>query len=126
MPCQKVFKVVLLDIINKFGLYSKSQPLLCLCHMLLSPQPSHTCSLAVTLSSAGRAGLAGSRIFQAPFSVGFTLQVHLAWADVAHCDPRDSLPAARTHNAWIMYLLVVLGGQPRKTSIFLIELNSSY
>ena len=87
---------------------------------------SHLLSSCHALSYADRAGLAGSRIhiFQAPFSAGFTLQVHLAWADVAHCNPRDSLPAAHAHNAWIMHLLVVLGGEPRK--IFLIGLNSSY
>lgn len=48
MSCQKVLTVVLSDVINKSGLYSKSPPLFCLCYILLSLQPSHTCSLLLS------------------------------------------------------------------------------
>lgn len=83
MSCQKVLKVVLSDVINKSCLYSKSPPLFCLCYILLSLQPSHTCSLLLSCFLEGAAELTFSRHHSL---WGPTLHAHLCmdWCSSLH------------------------------------------
>lgn len=85
-----------------------------LCATYFPPlQPSHICSLTVSVSHpllGGDAHSPGTVLCRDPHSESI-----FAWADGAHCIT-GTLPAVC--NAQIVSLLAVLGGEPRKTSIF--------